>query len=81
MSEEVQNAEKSVARSMIASLLLNGVLAFAVLLAVLYIRVDYDSVADSDYPFILIISQGTQSLSAGLTLAAIVAILQFAACI
>ncbi|KAI4153654.1 MAG: hypothetical protein LQ340_002178 [Diploschistes diacapsis] len=81
MSEEVQNAEKSVARSMVVSLVLNGVLAFAVLLAVLYTKVDYDSVAAAQYPFVLIVAQGTQSLGTGVTMAVVIAILQFAACV
>ena len=81
MSEEVRGAEKSVAHSMVASLVLNGVLAFGVLLAVLYTKVDYDSVADAQYPFVLIVAQGTQSLNAGVTMAVVVALLQFAACV
>ena len=66
---------------MVASVLINGALAFGILLAMLYTKVDLDSVATALYPFILILAQGTQSLSAGLTMAAVVAIMQFCACV
>lgn len=80
MSEEVKNSTTNVAKSMIASTTINGCLAFGILLAVLFTKVDVDSVADDQYPFIAILAQGTQSEEAAIVMAALVAILQFTAC-
>ena len=81
MSEEVKNASTNVARSMAASVIINGSLAFAILLAVLFTKVDIDSVSKAQYPFIAILAQGTQSTGAALTMASLVAMLQFCACV
>ena len=81
MSEEVQGAKKTVARSMVASTMINGFLAFAMLLAVLFTKVDYNSIASAQYPFILIVIQGTQSTAAGLTIGAVVCVMVFCSCV
>ena len=81
MSEEVKAAATNVSKSMVASVILNGALALSILLAVLFTKVDIDSVADAPYPFIAILAQGCQSTGAALTMASLVAMLQFCACI
>lgn len=81
MSEEVKDAAINVSRSMVASVVINGVLALGILLAVLFTQVDIDSVANAPYPFITILAQGCQSTSAALIMASLVAMLQFCACV
>ena len=79
MSEEVKNANANVARSMVISIMINGGLGLGMLLAVLFCKVDIDSVADDAYPFIAILAQGMQSVTAAIVMTALVAILQFGA--
>ena len=62
MSEEVRGASVNVARSMVLSVLLNGVLAFGMLLAVLFCAGDISSLLGaSGYPFITIFANGAHS--------------------
>lgn len=62
MSEEVRGASVNVARSMVLSVLLNGVLAFGMLLAVLFCAGDVSSLLGaSGYPFITIFANGVRS--------------------
>ncbi|KAL9000335.1 MAG: hypothetical protein Q9169_001052 [Polycauliona sp. 2 TL-2023] len=66
MSEEIANASTNVPRSMIVSVLLNGTLGFAMLLAVLFCSGDLTQEAIIDtptgYPFMAIFVQATQSV-------------------
>ena len=77
MSEEVKNATKNVGAAMVASVLINGFLAFGMLLAVLYSAGDYSQYETSRYPFIPILIDGIGTVNGALTLASAVLILQF----
>ena len=80
MSEEVRNAQKNVPRSMLLSLLINGVLAFSLLIAVLYCTVDLDDAianAPNGYPFVLILANGVGSIGGATAMCAIILVLEF----
>ncbi|KAJ5792528.1 amino acid permease [Penicillium pulvis] len=66
MGEEIKNAKVVVPRSMIYGTLINGVLAFAYLIAVLYCMGDYTEALTSatGYPIITIVYQATGSKAA-----------------
>lgn len=66
MAEEIKNAKVVVPRSMIYGTLINGVLAFAYLIAVLYCMGDYTEALSSatGYPIITIAYQATGSKAA-----------------
>ena len=55
MSEEVQKAKKAVPRSMILTIVLNGLLAYGIILAMLFSLGDPDVVLRSPYPIIPIV--------------------------
>ncbi|KAL8866154.1 MAG: hypothetical protein Q9174_006465 [Haloplaca sp. 1 TL-2023] len=73
MSEEIANASTNVPRSMIFSVVLNGTLGFAMLIAVLFCSGDITSEeiieTPTGYPFIAIFANATQSIggSTGMT--------------
>ncbi len=72
MSEEVRGASTNVARSMVFSVLLNGVLAFGMLLAVLFCAGDIESVLGaSGYPFITIFASGVRSSVGAIAMASL----------
>lgn len=80
MSEEVKNASTNVARSMVFSVVINGVLAFAMLLAILFCGGDIGTEAAesaSQYPFISIFAQAVGSNVGGTIMTAIIVVLQF----
>lgn len=60
MSEEVKNASRIVPGAMIFSLLVNGALGFAMLLAILFCLGDADIVLASTtgFPFMAVFQQG-----------------------
>ncbi|OOQ88338.1 amino acid permease [Penicillium brasilianum] len=66
MAEEVKNAKVVIPRSMIYGTLINGVLAFVYLIAVLYCMGDYAEALNSatGYPIITIVYQATGSKAA-----------------
>lgn len=68
MAEEIENASIIIPRSMVASVLVNGTLGFAMLIALLFGLGDIDKVLDTStgYPFIAIFAQATNS-NAGAT--------------
>lgn len=76
MSEEIANASTNVPRSMLVSVLLNGTLGFAMLVAVLFCSGDITAEAIIDtptgYPFIAIFVQATQSVSGSTGMAIVV---------
>ena len=78
MSEEIQNASKIVPRAMISSMLLNGVLGFGMLIAVLFCLGDITAALESPtgYPFMEIFLQATgNSVSGSTVMIAIVTIM------
>lgn len=80
MSEEVKDASTNVARSMVFSVVINGVLAFAMLLAILFCGGDIATEAagsTSQYPFISIFARAVDSNVGGTIMTAIILILQF----
>ena len=79
MSEEVRNAANNVARSMVASVAINGSLAFAMLVALLFCAGDIESISTDQFPAIEILARATQSTAAGVIMLTLVAILQFCA--
>ncbi|KAI9660069.1 MAG: hypothetical protein M1821_001421 [Bathelium mastoideum] len=83
MSEEIRGASRNVARSMVLSVLINGVLAFGMLLAVLFCAGDIDAAAqDTDgYPFIAILAQGVRSAMGATVMTSIVIVLSLCAAI
>ena len=84
MSEEVENAARNVPRSMIAGILINGSLGFGMLLAVLFCLGDVGSVTSTpptQYPFMAIILQATDSLSKSSAMVSVVIVLGLCATI
>ena len=83
MSEEIRNASIIVPRSLLASITLNGFLGFGMLIAVLFCLGDIDAALDmpTDYPFIEIFQQATNSASGATAMIIVVTILQIAATI
>ncbi|KAL9023162.1 MAG: hypothetical protein Q9196_007359 [Gyalolechia fulgens] len=77
MSEEIANASINVPRSMMASVILNGTLGFAMLIAVLFCLGDIESAIETPtgYPFLAIFQTGVQSLGGSTTMGAIVAVM------
>ncbi|KAK5051421.1 hypothetical protein LTR84_003073 [Exophiala bonariae] len=64
MSEEVRKAKHAVPRSMILTIIINGAMAFAIILAILYTMGDPDGVLDAYYPIIPICLNATGSMAA-----------------
>ena len=79
MSEEVQNASVNVARSMVASVVINGALAFGIPVALLFCEVNIDSISNDQFPAVEILARATQSTTAAIVMVALVAFLQFCA--
>jgi amino acid transporter len=61
MSEEVKNSSRNVPTAMVISTMVNGLMAFTMILAVLFCQVDIDSTLDSQYPFVPIFAAGLGS--------------------
>ena len=83
MSEEIKDASLVVPRSMVTSIFINGILAFSMLLAVLFCAGDLSVAAASPtgYPFIEIFAQATGSVAGATVMTAIVTTLAFSAII
>ncbi|KUJ11509.1 choline transport protein [Mollisia scopiformis] len=79
MSEEIKNPRMNVPRAMIAGIFINGVLAFGMLLAVLYCAGDLDAAfaSSTGYPFIEIFAQATESVGGATAMASIVVFIAF----
>lgn len=77
MSEEIQNAAVLVPRAMVATVLLNGALGLAILIAVLFCVGDVDSILASPtgYPFMAIFQQGVGSTKGAQAMASMLVIL------
>ena len=79
MSEEIQDASENVPRSMILSTVINGLLAFGMLLVVLFCAGDIDDAianAPNGYPFITIFAAGVGSNAGATAMASIVLVLE-----
>ena len=74
MSEEIKNASVVVPRAMVFSIMLNGIMGFGMLLAVLFSLGDVDNVLHSNtgYPFLAVIQQGVSSTGGALAMAAVI---------
>lgn len=77
MSEEIHNPSLVVPRSIMLSVIINGSLGFAMIIALLFCIGDLDTALSTPtgYPFIEIFRQATNSVSGAATMASIVAIL------
>ncbi|KAL6248924.1 hypothetical protein RBB50_003987 [Rhinocladiella similis] len=65
MSEEVRKARHAVPRAMFWSIVMNGALAYGMILVILFCAGDVDQLLSSGYPLLLICINATQSVSTG----------------
>jgi choline transport protein len=76
MAEEIKNASTVVPKAIMISILLNGTLGFAMLIAYLFCMGDLEQVIESqatlDYPFLFVFQVGTGSTAGAATMALIV---------
>lgn len=75
MSEEVKNAAIVVPRSMILSVLINGVLGFGMLVAMVFCLGDIDKITSTpptQYPFMAVFAQAAGSSSGGAGMVAVI---------
>ncbi len=75
MSEEVRNAALVVPRSMIFSILINGVLGFAMLVAMVFCLGNIDEITSTpptQYPFMAVLAQAAGSSSGGAGMIAVI---------
>ena len=82
MSEEVKNAAVVVPRSMIFSVLVNGVLGFGMVVAMVFCLGDIDKITSTpptQYPFMAVFAQAADSNSRGSGMVAVVIFLFFCA--
>jgi amino acid transporter len=79
MSEEIKGATKTVPRAMFYSIIINGILGFGILLAVLYCQGDLASAAltPTGYPFIAIFARGVQSIGGATAMVSLVVFMGF----
>lgn len=78
MSEEIQNAPTVVPRSILFSIVVNGVLALSMMIATLFVSVDLQSSLNSPtgYAFMAVFVQATGSLGGATVMACIITVLQ-----
>ena len=82
MSEEIKHAAVNVPRSMVLSIVLNGLLGFGMMIAILFSLQDIDKVTSTpptQYPFITVFVEATGSLGGSSAMAAIATILDICA--
>lgn len=81
MSEEIRNPSLVVPRSIMLSVVINGSLGFAMVIALLFCigNVDDALATNTGYPFMEIFLQATQSVSGAATMASIVTVLALCA--
>lgn len=77
MSEEIRNAEVIVPRVMVFTVLLNGIMGFGILIAVLFCMGDVDAALSSPtgFPFMEIFQQAVGSSKGAQTMASILVIM------
>jgi amino acid transporter len=79
MSEEVKNAPRNVPRAMIISTVINGVLAFGILLATLFCMGNIEEAleaAPNGFPFIIIFASGVGSKAGATAMTSIIIVLE-----
>ncbi|KAI5783698.1 amino acid/polyamine transporter I [Geopyxis carbonaria] len=83
MAEEIQHADTVIPASMIITVLMNGGLGFAMLIATLYVIGDADAALSTPtgYPIMAIFTQAVGSKSGGLALSAVITVVMFFAAI
>ncbi|KAL8900184.1 MAG: hypothetical protein Q9207_005820 [Kuettlingeria erythrocarpa] len=83
MSEEIANASTNVPRSILTSILLNGFLGFAMLIAVLFCLGNVEAILETPtgYPFMAIFLNATQSTGGATAMAAVIVVLGICATI
>ncbi|OAP57782.1 hypothetical protein AYL99_08520 [Fonsecaea erecta] len=64
MSEEVRRAKHAVPRAMVLTIVINGVMAFSIILTLLYCLGNLDDALDASYPIIPICRNATGSMAA-----------------
>lgn len=82
MSEEIKNAAVIVPRSIIVSILLNGVMGFGMLIAILFSLDNIDKVVSTppiQYPFMVVFVEATGSIGGSSAMIAIVIVLDICA--
>lgn len=81
MSEEIHNPSLVVPRSILLSVIINGTLGFAMLIALLFCVGDLDNALNTPtgYPFMEIFLQATRSVGGSAALASIVTVLALCA--
>ena len=79
IGEEVENAATSVPRSMVLTVLINGILAFGWIIALLFSIGDVDAALDSKtgYPIIQIFYQATGSIPAATAMISAIIVVAF----
>ena len=79
MSEEIQNAPTVVPWSILSSIIINGALAFSMIIATLFITTDLQGSLQSPtgYAFMEIFVNATGSLAGGTVMACIITVMQF----
>ncbi|CAO2650225.1 Nn.00g015170.m01.CDS01 [Neocucurbitaria sp. VM-36] len=77
MSEEIRNSSHVVPWAMITSIAINGLTGFAMLIAMLYCIGDIEAAltTPTGYPFIEILTQGSQSIAGGTALSALLVVM------
>jgi choline transport protein len=79
MSEEIRDASTVVPRSIIISIVLNGILGFAMLIAYLFCLGDLDAVLNASatlgYPFLYVFQVGVNSVPGAVVMGLIIVVL------
>jgi len=83
MSEELEDASRTLPKAMIATLIFNGALGFGMLLTFLYCLGDVNEVLSTPtgYPFIAVFANGVQSVGGATAMTSIMIILSVFCCI
>ena len=81
MSEEIHLPAKNVPRAMVFTILLNGSLGLAMVIALLFCLGDPALAATTQFPFMEIFNQAVRNVSGALTMIAIITILSICATI
>ena len=78
MSEEIQNAPTVVPWSILSSIVINGALAFSMMIVTLFITVDLETVLESKtgYAFMAIFIDATGSVAGAAIMASIITVMQ-----
>nr|QZS37072.1 C070A protein [Hypoxylon sp. CO27-5] len=81
LAEEIENAALVLPRSLIGTLLINGALGFAMLIATLYCMGDIDAALEEDpnFPFVAILRRATGSTTGAAFMVSVVIVMTFTA--